>query len=148
MRRTETLKNFLYLICIPGALAAMLFPSWSALPTTSFMYWHSSSVHLLLVAFPVILTIGGEIRPDWHYLPKVLGLLVAFAAVALVANLIWGTNFMFLMYGEPGNPLYWFQTHWGSHLWGFAVLLPAVIAVLYAPWVIADAVKARRAKAA
>ena len=146
VRRTDAMRNFLYLICIPGALLALLFPTWTALPTTSFMYWHSSSVHLLLVAFPVILTIGGEIRPDWHYLPKSLGLLALFAVIALVANLIWDTNFMFLMYAEPGNPLYWFATHWGSHLWGFPVLLPAIILVMYLPWIIADAVKKRRAK--
>ena len=148
VRQTETMRNFLYLICTAGALMALLFPSWSALPPTSFMYWHSSSVHLLLVSFPVILTIGGEIRPNPRCLPKVFALLVAFAVPALVANLIWGTNFMFLMYAEPGNPLYWFATHWGSHLWGFLVLVPALAAVMYAPWVIADAVRARRAKAA
>ena len=147
VRRTETMQNFLYLICAAGALMALLFPSWSALPPTSFMYWHSSSVHLLLVGFPIILTIGGEIRPNWRCLPKVFLMLVGFACVALVANLIWGTNFMFLMYAEPGNPLYWFQTHWGSHLWGFLVLVPALAAVMYAPWIIADAVKARKAKA-
>ena len=146
VRRTETMKNFLYLICIPGALLALLFPTWTSLPTTSFMYWHSSSVHLLLVSFPVILTIAGEIRPNWRYAGKVLALLAALAVVALVANLIWGTNFMFLMYAEPGNPLYFFATHWGSHLWGFAVLLPAIIVLMYLPWVIVDAVKARRAK--
>ena len=40
---------------------------------------------------------------------------------------------MFLMDVEPGNPLYPFEQAWGNHLYGFPVLIAAVIAVMYAP---------------
>ena len=147
VKQSDALKNFLYLVCTAGALMALLFPAWTALPATSFMYWHSFSVHLLLVAFPLILTIGGEIHPDVRALPKAFLVLGGFAVVALIVNLIWGTNFMFLMYAEPGNPLYFFQQAFGSHLIGFPVLIAALVAVFMGPWYIADKVKAKRAAA-
>lgn len=137
-RQTETLKNFLYLCCFTGAAAALLFPSWDNLPTTSFMYWHSTTVHMLLCAFPLILVVGGETRPNIRYVPRVFGILLIFVAVALVANLIFDTNFMFLMSGDAGNPLGWFETHWGSHLWGFPVIIGALLVVLYVPWIVAN----------
>ena len=40
---------------------------------------------------------------------------------------------MFLMEAEPGNPLYIFEQLWGDHRLGFAVLIPAILAVMYAP---------------
>ena len=35
-----------------------------------------------------------------------------------------------MIYAEKGNPLYWFEQNWGSHLYGFPVLIAAVIAVM------------------
>ena len=54
LRPNKTLDNFLYIVCIPGALAALLFPSWASLPPLNFMHLHSFTVHTLLVAYPVI----------------------------------------------------------------------------------------------
>ena len=140
----KTLDNFLYVLCLPTALAALLFPTWTALPPANFMHIHSFTVHILLVVYPLMLTAGGDIRPDVRRLPRCLGLLAALAAVALGANLAFGTNFMFLMYAEPGNPLMWFQTHWGSHLWGFPVLGAAAGAAMYLPWAAARRLKRKK----
>lgn len=46
---------------------------------------------------------------------------------------LFGTNFMFLMYAEAGNPLMWFEKTFGSYLVGFPVLGAAVILVMYTP---------------
>ncbi len=127
------LDNFLYLVCIPGALAALLFPTWTGLPLQNGMHIHSFTVHILLAAYPIMLLSTGEIRPDWRTIPKVLGLLCCFAAVAAVVNALLGTNYMFLSEAEAGNPLKWFGDHWGSHLYGFPVIISAIIAVFYIP---------------
>ena len=34
---------------------------------------------------------------------------------------------------DSGNPLELFEKLFGSHLWGFPILLPIVIAVMYIP---------------
>ena len=56
-RPNRTLDNFLYGVCIPGALAAMLFPTWYSLPALNFMHLHSFTLHILLIAYPVLATV-------------------------------------------------------------------------------------------
>lgn len=132
----KQLDNFLYTVCIPGAAAALLFPTWTKLPALNYMSIHSFTVHILLVLYPVVLTAAGEIKPQLKEVPKSLLLLAALACVALALNLLWDTNFMFLMKADKGNPLYWFGQNWGSHLLGFPVLITAVIIVMHAPIVL------------
>lgn len=133
VKPNKLLDNFLYTVCIPGALAALLFPSWTKLPAWNYMCIHSFTVHILLVMYPVVLTATGEIKPRLKELPKTLLLLLGMAVLAYCLNLWWDTNFMFLIKADKGNPLYWFQENWGSHLLGFPVIIAAVIVVLYLP---------------
>jgi len=133
IKPSQWLGNYLYTVCIPGALAALLFPTWTELPLDNFMHLHSFTVHILLAAFPVILVAGGEIKRDYKQIPRCLLLLVACAIPILLVNILLDTNFMFLMYAEAGNPLMWFQTTFGSHLIGFPVLILAVLAIMYIP---------------
>lgn len=130
---SKLLDNFLYGICIPGALAALLFPTWVKLPPTSFMYWHSFTVHVLLLAYPIVLTAGGDIRPNARELPKCLLFLLALAVPIYGVNLLFDTNFMFLMRAGDGNPLQIFETLLGSHLWGFPIIGAAVLSAMYVP---------------
>ena len=125
--------NFLYTVGIPGAMAALLFPTWTGLPALNYMCIHSFTVHILLVLYPVVLTLCGEIKPSIRELPRSLLLLAGFALLALVLNLWWDTNFMFLMSASEGNPLYWFEVNCGNHLLGFPVIIAGVILVMYAP---------------
>ena len=137
IKPTKTVGNFLYTVCIPGALAALLFPTWTSLPVANFMLIHSFTVHILLAMYPIVLTVAGEIKPELKELPKALLLLLGLAAIALICNLLMNANFMFLMYAEPGNPLYLFKKLWGSHLLGFPVIITGVLLVMHTPWVLA-----------
>ncbi len=127
------LGNFLYTICLPGALAALLFPSWTKLPILNAMHLHSLSIHILLAMYPFVLATAGELHLSYKMIPKCLGLLVAMAIPVYGVNLLLDCNYMFLMYAEKGNPLYWFAENWGSHLLGFPVLIGAVLLVMYLP---------------
>ena len=128
----KTLDNYLYAICVPAALAAMLFPTWTSLPTLNFMHLHSFTVHILLIAYPVVLTVAGDIRPDLRQLPKSLLFTVCMAVPIYVFNLLFDTNFMFLMYAEEGNPLLIFEQLLGHHLLGVPVLGAVFIGLMYA----------------
>ena len=130
-RPNETLDNFLYGVCIPGALAAMLFPTWYTLPLLNFMHLHSFTVHILLIAYPVMATVGGDIRPDWRKLPKCVLFTFCMAVPIYLFNLAFGTNFMFLMRAEEGNPLLLFETWFGSHLIGIPVLATIFVGAMY-----------------
>lgn len=131
---SHVLDNFLYAVCIPGAVAALLFPGWTKLPLANFMHIHSFTLHILLAVYPMMLLAGGDIRPDRKTIPKSFGILACFAVVALIVNLILDTNYMYLMYAPKNNPLYFFQKHFGNHLVGFAVLLPLVLEGMYLPF--------------
>ena len=130
---SKLLNNFLYMVCIPGTAAAMLFPTWTKLPLLNFMHIHSFTVHILLMLYPVVLAVGGELKPSAKMIPKCLGLLAAMAVVIYGVNLLLDTNFMFLMSADEGNPLYWFGQNWGSHLLGFPVIIAGVLIVMYLP---------------
>lgn len=129
----KTVENFLYTVCIPGALAALLVPTWTKLPWLNYMFLHSTSCHILLILYPLMFTASGECKPRLKQVPRSLLLLLALAALALCLNLWWDTNFMFLMHVTKSNPLYFFQELWGSHLLGFPVIIAAVILVMYGP---------------
>ena len=130
---SDLLGNFLYTICIPGTMAALLFPSWSKLPVLNAMHLHSFTVHILLALYPIVLTFSGRIKPDVKLLPKCMGILVLMAIPIYGLNLLLDTNFMFLMLAEEGNPLYWFEQNWGNHLLGFPVIIAAVLIIMYLP---------------
>lgn len=132
-RPSKLLESFLYMVCIPGAIAALLFPTWTELPLLNFMHLHSFSVHILLGMYPLVLTIGGTFKPSFRDIPKCLLMLLTMAVLIYGINLLLDTNFMFLMYAEEGNPLYYFEQLWGSHLFGFPVLIFAVLVVMYLP---------------
>ena len=130
---SKLLDNFLYLICIPGAMMAMLFSTWSMLPAFNFVYLHSFILHILLIMYPFVLTAVGEIRPQPRKFPKCILLLAAMAVPVSIFNKFYCTNFMFLAYPEPGTPLVWFEEHWGSYLWTFPVLIPILLGVMSIP---------------
>lgn len=132
-RPSHALGNFLYAACLPGALAALLTPTWQTLPIGNFMYLHSTSVHYLLALFPLLLLTSGELRRDWRTVGKSLALLCALAVPIGILDHLLDVNFMFLNWPPEGTPLVWFEEHWGSHLLGFPVLLTAVLAVMYVP---------------
>ena len=132
-RPRRAVGDYLYLICIPAAFIPLLTPTWAELPMVNFMVWHSFSVHALLVAYPLMQTVGGDIRPRLKTIPASLAVLAILAAAALIVNLIFDTNFMFMMYAEPGTPLVFFEELLGHHLAGFFVLIPAVLALMMVP---------------
>lgn len=133
IKPSRMLGNFLYLICIPAALAALLFPTWTELPPANIMHLHSFSVHILLALFPIMLTVGGDIRPRVREVWKCVLLLVGMAVPVYVINRLLDTNYMFLMEAEAGNPLLLFENAFGNHLIGYPILLAAVILVMYGP---------------
>lgn len=132
-KQTKTVRTFLYYFAIPGAALALLFPNWTNMPVWNFFHIHSFTIHILLVLYPLLLVTTGQVATDLLSALKGVGLLVAMAIPVYGLNLLWDTNFMFLMRPDSGNPLELFEKLLGSHLWGFPILLPVVVLVMYIP---------------
>lgn len=133
IKQTKTVRCFLYYFSIPGAALALFFPNWTEMPFWNFFHLHSFTIHILLVLYPLLLVTTDQVSTDLISALKGVGLLVAMAIPVYGLNLLWDTNFMFLMRPDSGNPLELFEKLLGSHLWGFPILLPIVILVMYIP---------------
>jgi len=141
IKPTKIVRSFLYYFCIPGATLALLFPNWTSQPVWNFFHLHSFIIHILLVMYPLLLVTSGQVQTDLKSAFKSLIVLVAFAIPIYFLNLLWDTNFMFLVESDKGNPLEFFEGFLGSHLWGFPILLPIVIFLMYLPVLIVRRVK-------
>ena len=140
---TKTLSNFLYAICLPGALLAIVAPSWTKLLLLNFMHLHSSTIHILLALYPLMLLAGGEVYPRFRDAWRFLSILVCLAIPAVITNLTLGTNYMFL--AEPDNAILpIFEKAFGSHLVGFPILLTLLWGALFAPFEILAHKKAKK----
>ena len=133
LKPTKVVRSFLYYFAIPGAALALLFPNWTDMPVWNFFHIHSFTIHILLVLYPMLLITTGQVSTDLKAALRGTALLVAMAVPVYGLNLLWDTNFMFLMRPDSGNPLEMFEKLLGSHLWGFPILLPVVILVMYLP---------------
>ena len=133
VKQTKTVRSFLYYFSIPGAMLALLFPNWTEMPFWNFFHLHSFTIHILLVLYPLLLVTTNQVSTELRSACKGVLLLVAMAIPVYFLNLLWDTNFMFLMEPDSGNPLEMFEKLLGSHLWGFPILLPVVIFVMYLP---------------
>lgn len=140
-KRSKVVDNFLYAICIPAGIIALLTPSWTALPVGNFMHIHSFSIHILLALYPLMLTIGGDIKPDIKTAPKSMLLLLCMGVVVLGVNFLCDTNFMFLMRTDDIGFLVLFENIFGAHQWAFPILLPIVLAIMYLPILITNKLK-------
>ncbi len=134
LRPNPIAAEVLYALSLPGALAALLFPSWQSVPIWNVMHLHSSTVHIMLVLYPVLL-LGGGFRPSARRLPAVFGVLVLDTIAAALCNHFLGTNFMFLR-GAYGNAaLEAIQSFFGpAYILGLLLIVFAVWLVLYLPW--------------
>lgn len=133
VKQTKTVRSFLYYFAIPGAALALLFPNWTKMPVWNFFHIHSFTIHILLMLYPLLLVTTNQVPMDLKSAFKGGALLIAMAIPVYGLNLLWGTNFMFLMKPDSGNPLEFFEKLLGSHLWGFPILLPVVILIMYLP---------------
>lgn len=137
IKPTKVVRNFLYYFAIPGAMLALLFPNWKEVPFWNFFHLHSFTIHILLVVYPMLLVSTGQIDTHIKSAFQAVLLLVLLAIPVYGLNLLWDTNFMFLMHPDSGNPLELFEKLLGSHLWGFPILLPVVMLIMYIPlWIL------------
>ena len=132
VKPNKTLDNFLFGVCIPGAIAALLAPTWVKLPLLNFMHLHSFTVHICLAAYPIMLVAGGDIQPDIKQVPMCILFTACMAIPIYFVNVLLDTNFMFLMHADAGNPLKLFEPL-GHHLIGVPIIYAGVVVVLYGP---------------
>ncbi len=126
-----------YVICLPGALAALLFADWTVYPLMNFMHMHSFTIHAMIILYPVLLLVGREYQPSISYYPKVLLFVVSLAIPIFIFNKLFNTNFFFINWPSPGSPLVLFEQWLGNpgYLLPLTGLLLIVMAFMYLPFI-------------
>lgn len=148
IRPSEVLAEYLYAVCMPGALAALLFPSWTAMPITSFSHIYSFMVHLWLFMFPFLLLVGG-FKPQFKRLWRSLPYAIPVVIFVYIFNKIFDTDFMFLNGGGEGNPIAFFASKLGNPL--YIITIPFLIAIVWSamygiPYLFGKLCASRKAK--
>lgn len=129
--------QFLYAFCMPGALAALLFPDWSYYPGLHFMTVCSFALHILVFCTILMQVAGRDIRPDIKSLPQCLGIMLAIGLPVYVFDILTNTNYLFLNWPSPGSPLELFAfLGRPGYLLGYIPLIAGVWIILYLPFVL------------
>ena len=144
LTKKDLLAEFLYSLCLPGAVVALIVPTWNDLPILNGMHLHSASVHIMLVMYPVLVLANG-FRPSFRRLPKILCMLAAVAVPIYFVNKWLGTNFFFLARTENNPVLEMLAAVFGEKYFflGLPLLLIIVWTLMYIPWALAARKKAK-----
>lgn len=122
----------------PGALAALLFCSWTVLPLFwNFMTIHSFIFHGVIVTYLIMRLANGEIRPDYKGLWISVLTMAALAVPAYLVDMKTGYNYMFIYEVQRNSPLEiaWeiFGTRFGKpgYVVGAFILVTVIFHALY-----------------
>lgn len=127
--------QFLYAFCMPGAIFALIFPDWSYYPLFHFMTFTGFALHVLLVAYTLMLVTSGELVPQTGKLPACLAVMLVLAAGVYVFDRATGTNYMFLNWPSEGSPLEWFSSLGRpGYILGYFPILAVVWTIMYLPF--------------
>lgn len=112
------------LLCVPGAISALLFPDWSMYPFFNYMHIHAFLSHGSIVCLGMWLFFSEEIVPYWSnfWIPMLFGFLGI--VIMYPVNLYLKTNYWFIQTPSAGSPLMVISELFGSrwYLVGFILL--------------------------
>lgn len=133
--KSDKIKDFLYALCIPGAIIALIISPWFTAPVFNFMHLHSYTIHTLLILYGVLVVTDGY-RPSIKRIPYNALYLIIMAIPIYFINKLLDTNFLFI-----NKPEEVFVTEWLFNIFGtyYFLLFPFLIVILwifmYLPWV-------------
>ena len=125
----SVLGQALYALCFPGALMAILFPNGTIYPIFHFISLESYMFHAIIIAYICIRLVDNGIIPSVREAYKSILFLLIIVPPVFLFNVIFKTNFMFVIEPSSGSPLYGFYRLGGyaGYRIGYAVVAVAVI---------------------
>ncbi|MGN0436890.1 MAG: TIGR02206 family membrane protein [Lachnospiraceae bacterium] len=111
------------LLCVPGAISALLFPDWSMYPFLNYMHIHAFLSHGCIVCLGSWLFFSGRIHPTWKdlWIPVLFGLIGVIVIYPI--NRMLGTNYWFINSPSFGSPLMMISHLFGDGWYLFGFLL-------------------------
>lgn len=137
-RRNHTASEILFNLTLPGALIAIIFPGWANEPVMSFLHIHSFVFHALILTYPIMLLVTGEIIPSIRRIWRSAVFLLIVIPPVYFFNKYYNTNYMFLNWPISNSPLMSIEQLFGARGYIFGLVLVTVImwVVEYSIWTI------------
>ena len=128
----SVLGQAMYALCLPGALMAILFPNGTIYPIIHYISLESYLFHSLIIAYICIRLIDKGILPGIKEACKSILFLLVIVPPVYLFNVIFDTNFMFVIWPSSGSPLYGFYKAGGyaGYRVGFAFVALVVIYIM------------------
>ena len=125
----SVLGQALYALCLPGAMMAILFPNGTIYPIIHYISLESYLFHVLIIAYICIRLIDKGIEPSVREAYKSIIFLLVIVPPVYLFNVIFKTNFMFVIWPSSGSPLYGFYKMGGyaGYRIGYAFVAVVVI---------------------
>ena len=136
--RNEKTYEIVYFWGLVGAANAVLTPGGLAVDFPQYRFFQYFVAHSGIVTGVLFATWGLGMRPTLRGMFRAFGYLVAFAAFVAVANLVLGSNFMWLSGPPPGTVSPFFAAPWPWYLPILAVVGLAMFFVVLSPFLVSD----------
>ena len=104
----SVLGQAMYSLCLPGALMAILFPNGTVYPIIHYISFESYLFHVLIIAYICIRIIDRGIVPGIRKAYQSILFLLVIVPPVFLFNVIFDTNYMFVIWPSAGSPLYGF----------------------------------------
>ncbi len=119
-----------------GALVALLFPNWNMYPQWNYVNISGFLIHGGILLFWAWMLLCGDFRPRMIAMWKPMLFLLIISPVIYRLNIIWGTNYFFMIADAPNSPLTILYQVFGKqgYIPSYAVMVFIVMLVEYLPW--------------
>lgn len=136
---SDSLGQILYTLCLPGCIAALVFPGWNTYPLWSYVSVHCFVLHGLTVAYIAMQTHCGVIRPRLREIWKPILFLCCIVPPVYWLDMRWDANYLFIREPSMGSPLEWFAHWFGASGWrvAYALLIGLVMLLMDLGWELA-----------
>ena len=131
VKNSEFVANILYTIYLPCAFIGLIRPYWLALPAKNFLFWFYFASHILLVIYPLMQAVGGDLVLHPRHIPRIAMLTLCLFIPIFALDVSLDLNFFFLVSPPEHHILQWFALHGGSHLLGYPVILGVLFFIMY-----------------
>ena len=128
--KRRALWDYLYATAVLGGLCGVLFPAGVAgvYPLWHFQTLQTVLLHSLLIFIPLALIATGRHEPSLKGFLQALLIFMPVAAMAALVDVLYGENYMFILYPPEGTPLVWIYQLFGHG--GYLVLTFLLISLM------------------
>ena len=124
-----------FVLIMPASLTALIFADWTIYyPVLNFINLHSYVWHGLLVLYPLLVLLHGEVSPSVKHIHYIIIFLCMVVPPIYAFDRHFRCNYFFVNWPPKDTPLEWCASFMGvpGYLIGFALMTLAVILLVYA----------------